>query len=66
MTTTTSAVTVGPEGRAVVARVDTHASTHHVGVCSLTGTRLGDIEIPASPAGYRALVDFVAPSGWCR
>jgi transposase len=63
MTTTTSAVTVGLEGRAVVAGVDTHAGTHHVGVCSLTGTRLGDIEIPANPAGYRALVDFVATFG---
>ncbi|MFQ6230448.1 IS110 family transposase [Nocardia sp. NPDC002869] len=29
----------------------------------MTGTRLGDIEIPASPAGYRALVDFVATFG---
>ena len=63
MTTTTSAVTLGLEARAVVAGVDTHASTHHVGVCSLTGTRLGDMEIPASPAGYRTLVDFVATFG---
>lgn len=63
MTTTTSGVTVGLEACAVVGGVDTHARTHHSGVCSLTETKLGDIEIPASPAGYRALIEFVATFG---
>lgn len=70
MTTTTMTVTVHhdyrDEVREVVAGVDTHANTHHVAVLSSTGARLGDREVPATPVGYRELIDFVASYGAVR
>lgn len=61
MTTTTiqrDAVT------AVVAGVDTHKDTHHVAVLAAsTGARLGDLEVPATPAGYERLLSFTASFG---
>ena len=46
---------------AVVAGVDTHKDTHHVAVLEAgTGARLGDLQVPATPAGYERLHGFVA------
>ncbi|MBM6980550.1 MAG: IS110 family transposase [Actinomyces succiniciruminis] len=51
-------------GRWVVAGVDTHKDTHHVAVLdALTGQRLGDMQVPATPAGYSRLLDFAAALG---
>lgn len=49
---------------AVVAGVDTHKDTHHVAVLATgTGTRLGDLKVPATPDGYEQLLGFVASFG---
>ncbi|WP_448059690.1 IS110 family transposase [Cellulomonas hominis] len=50
-------------GTLVVAGVDTHSQTHHVAVVSMTGTKLGDRSVPATPAGYRNLLGFVRSYG---
>lgn len=47
----------------VIAGVDTHAETHHVGVISTTGGRLGDAEFPTTRQGYRDLLAFVIGLG---
>ncbi len=39
--------------------IDTHADTHHVAVCDRTGRPLGDVQVPATSAGYRAAVGFL-------
>lgn len=58
MTTTT---TDRDTNTAVVAGVDTHKDTHHVAVLAAgTGARLGDLQVPATPAGYEQLLGFVA------
>ena len=36
--------------------IDTHADTHHVAVCDRTGRPLGDVQVPATSAGYRTAV----------
>lgn len=54
------------EVREVLARVDAHSDTHHVAVLSSTGVRLGDREVPATPVGYRELMDFVTSFGAVR
>ena len=52
---------------AVVAGVDTHKDTHHVAVLEAgTGARLGDLKVPATPAGYDQLLSFVASFGAIR
>jgi transposase len=66
MTTAMTTATAHHQAREVVAGVDTHANTHHVAVLSLTGAKLGDLEVTANPAGYRQLVDFVASFGTIR
>jgi transposase len=73
MTTNLARVTVdrgyhhhAPECREVVAGVDTHANTHHVAVLSVTGARLGDLEVRATLAGYLQLVEFIASFGTTR
>lgn len=49
---------------AVVAGVDTHKDTHHVAVLAAgTGTRLGDLKVPATPDGYERLLGFVSSFG---
>ena len=49
---------------AVVAGVDTHKDTHHVAVLAAgSGARLGDLQVPATPAGYEQLHGFVASFG---
>lgn len=46
----------------VVAGVDTHKDTHHVAVLAAsTGARLGDLQVPATPAGKRQLLHFTSP-----
>jgi transposase len=47
----------------VVAGVDTHKDTHHVAVLDLAGRALADAPFPASAAGYRRLLEFVAGHG---
>ena len=51
----------------VVAGVDTHKDTHHVAVLNAaTGAGLGDMRVPATPAGYDRLHDFVRFHGRIR
>ena len=51
----------------VVAGVDTHKDTHHVAVLNAaTGAGLGDMRVPATPAGYDQPRDFVRSHGRIR
>ena len=62
MTTTTTG-----RDTSVVAGVDTHKDTHHVAVLAVgTGARLGDLKVPATPAGYDQLLSFVSSFGAIR
>jgi transposase len=54
MTRTTVGVTGG---------VDTHGQSHHAAVIDHIGRQLGDREFPASPVGYRALVEWLQGHG---
>jgi len=54
MTTNSSAVTGG---------VDTHGQTHHAAALDSVGRQLGDREFPTTPAGYRALVNWLQTHG---
>jgi len=54
MTTDSSAVTGG---------VDTHGQTHHGAALDSVGRQLGDREFPTTPAGYRALVNWLQTYG---
>jgi transposase len=54
MTRTTVDVTGG---------VDTHGHSHHAAVIDHLGRQLGDREFPASPVGYRALVEWLQSHG---
>lgn len=54
MTPTTGAVTGG---------VDTHGQTHHAAVLDPLGRQLGDREFPTTPAGYRALLNWLRGHG---
>lgn len=59
--TTSAATSAAVE---VVAGVDTHKDTHHVAVVAAgTGVRLGDLKVPATPAGYERLLGFVGSFG---
>ena len=50
--------------RPVVAGADTHSQTHHVAVLdAATGALLADRQFPATSAGYRAILVFVAALG---
>ncbi len=51
-----------PENQIIVG-VDTHADTHAAVAIDQLGRRLGHIEIPATLAGYRTLLDWVRPLG---
>jgi len=53
---------VPDEAFAVYGGIDTHADSHHVAVIDGTGRRLGDTQVPATAAGYRAAVRFL--SSW--
>ena len=51
----------------VVAGVDTHKDTHHVAAGSAaTGAGLGDMRVPATPAGHDQPRDFVRSRGRIR
>lgn len=63
MTNRTVKGTYASEVSPVVAGVDTHANTHHVAVLSLTGSRLGDLQVSTTTAGYEQLVVFVRSFG---
>lgn len=39
--------------------IDTHADTHHVAVIDHLGAPLGDLQVPATSAGYRIAVRFL-------
>ena len=52
-----------PTTRVVIGGVDTHGHTHHAAVVDEVGRQLGDREFPATPAGYRALADWLAEYG---
>ena len=55
------------DGPWVVAGVDTHKDTHHVAAGSAaTGAGLGDMRVPATPAGHDQLHDFVRSRGRIR
>lgn len=64
-TSTTELVDSSPELE-VVAGVDTHADTHHVAVVSITGARLGDLQVPTTTAGYERLLNFIRSFGSTR
>ncbi len=50
--------------RPVVAGADTHSQTHHVAVLdAATGSLLADRQFPATTAGYRAILTFIATFG---
>ena len=48
------------EAELVYAGVDTHADTHHVAVIGAHGRELGDVQVPATAAGYRQALAFLA------
>lgn len=50
---------VGEKQIKVYGGIDTHADTHHVAVVDATGQRLGDVQVPASAAGYQAALRFL-------
>ena len=58
MTISITEVIDSPPDLDVVTGVETHADTHHVAVLSATGARLGDLQVPATPAGYDQLLIF--------
>lgn len=45
---------------AVVIGIDTHADTHHLAVVTAYGRPLEDLNIPATPQGYRQALDLIA------
>jgi hypothetical protein len=47
----------------VTGGVDTHGHTHHAAVLNCIGRQLGDREFPTSPAGYRALLQWMSGHG---
>lgn len=47
----------------VIAGVDTHSLTHHVGVVDSNGLHLGDRGFPTTAAGHAALASFVTAFG---
>jgi hypothetical protein len=47
----------------VTGGVDTHGQSHHAAVIDHVGRQLGDREFPASPVGYRALVEWLQGHG---
>jgi transposase len=56
-------LTAPPSAPFIVAGIDTHLDTHHVAVATLTGAILADAAFPATAAGHRALLDWVASHG---
>lgn len=56
-------LTAPPAAQIVVAGVDTHLDTHHAAVVTLTGQVVADAAFPATAAGYRQLLDWIAGHG---
>lgn len=57
-------MTIMTSQRLVVAGADTHSATHHVAVLdAVSGKLLDDRQFPATTAGYRAVLAFVAAAG---
>ena len=56
--TSMTRITVGVTGG-----VDTHGHSHHAAVIDHLGRQLGDRAFPASPVGYRALVEWLQSHG---
>jgi len=52
-----------PTTRVLIGGVDTHGQTHHAAVIDEVGRQLGDREFTATPAGYRALADWLRGYG---
>lgn len=52
----------GPQTN-VYAGIDTHQTTHHVGIINELGKRLADREFPTTTAGYRDLLTFILSFG---
>ena len=52
-----------PTTRVVIGGVDTHGHTLHAAVIDNIGRQLGDREFTATPAGYRALADWLGGYG---
>jgi transposase len=44
----------------LVIGVDTHKDTHTAAACEVTGKVIGEVQVPATPAGYQLLVDWAA------
>lgn len=53
-------ITAPPLAQVLVAGVDTHLDTHHAAVVTLTGRVLADAAFPATSAGYRRLLHWIA------
>jgi len=65
MTTIAESVSAAhpPAERGVVGGVDTHLDTHTAAVLDDTGRLLGHRQFPATPAGYRQLLDWLRGHG---
>ena len=48
---------------AIIVGVDTHTDTHTAVAIDLAGRRLADVEVSASPAGYRRLLEWANTHG---
>lgn len=66
MATSITEVTESPAALDIVAGVDTHADTHHVAILSVTGARLGDLQVPATTAGYEQVLTYSRSFGNVR
>ena len=47
----------------VIVGVDTHTGAHTAVVIDLQGRRLDDVEVAATPAGYRQLLEWANTHG---
>ncbi|MCT7294273.1 IS110 family transposase [Rhodococcus sp. PAE-6] len=66
MTTPLVEVINSAPDREIVAGVDTHSDTHPLAVLGITGTRLGDLQVPATSAGYEQLLGYIRSRGSVR
>lgn len=48
------------DGGPICGGIDTYADTHHVAVIDAHGRPLGDTQVPATAAGYRRALAFLA------
>jgi transposase len=52
-----------PKKRRIIDGVDTHGDAHHAAVVLLNGTRVADVEFPATAAGYVLLLTWLRSFG---